>query len=131
MYAFDYHRPASVRQAAGLLGTIEDAKILAGGHTLLPTMKQRLASPAALVDLGAIPELKGIARQGRSIVIGAMTTHADVAASAVVREAIPDSPRWPAASAIPMCAIAAPSAARSPTTIRPPTIRPPALRWAP
>lgn len=89
MYAFDYHRPASVRQAAGLLGTIEDAKILAGGHTLLPTMKQRLASPAALVDLGAIPELKGIARQGRSIVIGAMTTHADVAASAVVREAIP------------------------------------------
>jgi carbon-monoxide dehydrogenase medium subunit len=89
MYAFTYHRPASVRQAAGLLAKKEDAKLLAGGHTLLPTMKQRLAAPANLIDLGAIPDLKGIARKGRNVVIGAMTTHAEVASSPVVQEAIP------------------------------------------
>ena len=89
MYAFNYHRPATARQAAGLLAKKEDAKLLAGGHTLLPTMKQRLASPAHLVDLGACAELKGIARKGRTIVIGAMATHAEVAASPDVQEAIP------------------------------------------
>lgn len=89
MYAFTYHRPASVRQAAGLLAKKDDAKLLAGGHTLLPTMKQRLASPANLIDLGGIAEMKGIARKGRTIVIGAMTTHAEVAASPIVTEAVP------------------------------------------
>ncbi|SEG15120.1 FAD binding domain-containing protein [Bosea lathyri] len=89
MYAFTYHRPATARQAAGLLAKKEDAKILAGGHTLLPTMKQRLASPSALIDLGACADLKGIVRKGRNVVIGAMTTHAEVAESAIVQEAIP------------------------------------------
>jgi carbon-monoxide dehydrogenase medium subunit len=89
MYAFTYHRPTTARQAAGLLAKKEDAKILAGGHTLLPTMKQRLASPSALIDLGACADLKGIARKGRNLVIGAMTTHAEVAESEVVQEAIP------------------------------------------
>jgi aerobic carbon-monoxide dehydrogenase medium subunit len=89
MYAFDYHRPASVRAAAGLLGRKEDAKLLAGGHTLLPTMKQRLAKPSDLIDLGGIADLAGIALKGRSIVIGAMTRHADVAASSVVQEHLP------------------------------------------
>lgn len=89
MYAFTYHRPATARQAAGLLAKKEDAKLLAGGHTLLPTMKQRLASPAHLVDLGGCDDLKGIARKGRNVVIGAMTTHAEVADSAAVQEAIP------------------------------------------
>ena len=89
MYAFTYHRPASSRQAAGLLAKKEDAKILAGGHTLLPTMKQRLAAPSALIDLGACGDLKGIARKGRTVVIGAMSTHAEVAESAIVQEAIP------------------------------------------
>lgn len=89
MYAFKYHRPTSVRQAAGLAARDEDAKILAGGHTLLPTMKLRLASPGALIDLGRVPELRGIERRGRSIIIGAMTTHAEVAASDIVRSAIP------------------------------------------
>jgi aerobic carbon-monoxide dehydrogenase medium subunit len=89
MYAFTYHRPASVRQAAGLLAKKDDPKLLAGGQTLLPTMKQRLASPANLIDLGAVAEMKGIARKGRTIVIGAMVTHADVAASPEVQEAIP------------------------------------------
>lgn len=89
MYAFTYHRPATARQAAGLLAKKEDAKLLAGGHTLLPTMKQRLAAPAALVDLGACADLKGIERKGRTVVIGAMTTHAEVAASPLVKETIP------------------------------------------
>ncbi len=89
MYAFTYHRPATVRQAAGLVTRKEDAKLLAGGQTLLPTMKQRLASPANLVDLGAVAEMKGIERKGRTIVINAMATHAEVADSTVVQEAIP------------------------------------------
>jgi carbon-monoxide dehydrogenase medium subunit len=89
MYAFEYHRPTSVRQAANLLGKLEEAKIIAGGHTLLPTMKQRLAAPANLVDLNGLSELRGIERSGRSVTIGAMTSHAQVAESADVKAAIP------------------------------------------
>lgn len=89
MYAFEYYRPASIRQAIGLFGKAEDAKFLAGGHTLLPTMKQRLAAPSSLIDLSQVAELRGIERSARSVVIGAMTTHAEVANSAKVREAIP------------------------------------------
>ncbi len=75
MYAFTYHRPTTVRQAANLLAKNEDAKLLAGGHTLIPTMKLRLASPSQLVDLSQIEGLSGIELKGRSIVIGAMTRH--------------------------------------------------------
>ena len=89
MYAFEYHRPTSVRQAANLLGKLDEAKIVAGGHTLLPTMKQRLAAPKNLIDLAGVADLRGIERSGRSVAIGAMTTHAEVAESAAVREAIP------------------------------------------
>jgi aerobic carbon-monoxide dehydrogenase medium subunit len=89
MYAFTYHRPKSVREAAALLTKNEDAKALAGGHSLLPVMKQRLASPQHLVDLGAIPDLRGIERSARSVVIKAMTKHVEVETSPVVREAIP------------------------------------------
>ncbi len=89
MHAFEYHRPSNIRQAAALLQKNEDAMIVAGGHTLLPTMKQRLAAPSALVDLGAMSELRGIEKKGRAVVIGAMATHADVATSDVVAEAIP------------------------------------------
>ena len=89
MYAFEYHRPTSVRQAANLAAKAEDAKFLAGGHTLLPTMKQRLASPGNLIDLGQIAELRGIERSPRAVTIGALTRHADVAGSADIREAIP------------------------------------------
>jgi carbon-monoxide dehydrogenase medium subunit len=88
MYAFTYNHPSSVADAlAGLAD--EDAKLLAGGQTLIPTMKQRLASPGSIIDLGGISELAGISREGDSIVIGAMTRHADVADSAVVQKAIP------------------------------------------
>ncbi len=89
MYAFDFHRPATLRQANSLIGKVEDAKILAGGQTLLPTMKQRLASPAAVIDLTGVPELVGIEQKGRNLMIGAMTTHAEVASSALVLAALP------------------------------------------
>jgi carbon-monoxide dehydrogenase medium subunit len=86
MYAFTYHQPNNVAAAAAMLG--DDAKLLAGGQTLLPTMKQRLAAPASIVDLGKIADLSGVSREGDSVVVGAMTRHADVATSPVA-QAIP------------------------------------------
>ncbi|QRE73917.1 FAD binding domain-containing protein [Methylobacterium aquaticum] len=88
MYAFAYHQPNSLKEAVSLLAG-EDAKLVAGGHTLIPTMKQRLAAPGTLIDLGKVPDLVGIERSPRSITIGAMTTHGAVAASNDVKEAIP------------------------------------------
>ncbi|MCF4125615.1 FAD binding domain-containing protein [Methylobacterium sp. SyP6R] len=88
MYAFAYHQPTSLKEAVSLLAG-EDAKLVAGGHTLIPTMKQRLAAPGTLIDLGKVPDLVGIERSPRSITIGAMTTHGAVAASNDVKEAIP------------------------------------------
>ncbi len=89
MYNFTYHRASGLRQATNLLAKFEDAKLLAGGQTLLPTMKQRLASPSDLIDLNQIEGMSEIEFTGRNLVIGAMTRHADVARSPVVREAIP------------------------------------------
>jgi carbon-monoxide dehydrogenase medium subunit len=89
MYDFKYHRPGTVRQAANLLVKNEDAKLIAGGHTLVPVMKQRLAAPPHLVDLSHIEGLNGIEMKGRNLVIGATATHAEVATSAIVGEAIP------------------------------------------
>jgi carbon-monoxide dehydrogenase medium subunit len=89
MYSFDYARPATVGEAAAALATSPQARCLAGGHTLLPTIKQRLTSPSLLVDLGGLTELKGISPQGNMVSIGALATHAEVASSAVVRSAIP------------------------------------------
>lgn len=89
MYAFDYKRAASIADAATLASKDAEAKILAGGQTLIATLKQRLARPSTLIDIGAIADLKGIARQGNAIRIGATTTHAEIAASPVVRDAIP------------------------------------------
>jgi len=89
MYEFKYHRPATVRQAANLLTKNEDAKLVAGGHTLVPVMKQRLASPPHLVDLSHVEGLDTIEVKGRNLVIGAMARHAEVANSATVGEAIP------------------------------------------
>src|SRR4051812_8714361 len=89
MYDFKYHRPGTVRQAANLLVKNEDAKVIAGGHTLIPVMKQRLASPPHLVDLSHIDGLNTIEMKGRALVIGATARHAEVASSAIVGEAIP------------------------------------------
>lgn len=88
MYAFNYHRPSTVADAARILAANSEAKLLAGGHTLLPTMKLRLASPKAIVDLSRIAELRGIDKKGNALVIGATATHAEVANSPVVRGAI-------------------------------------------
>ena len=88
MYAFEYHRPTTLSGALADLGKA-DAKALAGGQTLLPTMKQRLASPSALVELTDLPELKGVAREGDAVVIGAITRHIEVNQSPVVTGAIP------------------------------------------
>jgi len=90
MYSFNYHRPQSLADADSLLHQAEDGKLLAGGMTLLPTLKMRLAQPSDLVDLAQIDVLKGISQSDDgSLVIGAMTTHAEVAASETVRNAIP------------------------------------------
>src|SRR5262245_60874183 len=85
MYEFKFHRPTTVRQAAGLLSRQEEAKLLAGGHTLIPTMKLRLAGPKHIIDMSKIEGLSGIEMRGRSLVIGALTTHNEVATSALVK----------------------------------------------
>src|SRR5260370_5979755 len=84
MYEFDYSQPASLDDAARGLGDA-DAKLVAGGMTLIPTLKVRLDEPTQLIDLAAIPSLKGISEDGDAIVIGAMTRHADVHRSDVVK----------------------------------------------
>ncbi len=89
MYDFSYHKPSSLAEAAKALGSAEDGKLMAGGMTLIPTLKQRLARPSDVIDLGGIVELKGIRRAGNALVIGAMARHAEVAHSDVVRSAIP------------------------------------------
>jgi aerobic carbon-monoxide dehydrogenase medium subunit len=89
MYNFTYHRPTGLRQAGNMLTKLEEAKLLAGGQTLIPVMKQRLASPANIIDLNRIEGLDGIELKGRSIVIGAMARHVDVANSEVVKANLP------------------------------------------
>lgn len=89
MEDFTYHRPAQANAAVEVRTNADDGAYLAGGMTLLPTLKQRLAAPTDLIDLAAVEGLAGIRREGDRLVIGAMTRHADVAASALVHETIP------------------------------------------
>jgi len=89
MYETTYHRPASVDEAAALFAKGSDSKYLAGGHTLLPVMKQRLASPSDVIDLGKIKELVGIEVSGDALTIKAATTYFDILQSADARKAIP------------------------------------------
>jgi carbon-monoxide dehydrogenase medium subunit len=90
MYDFQYHRPNDLATALDILAADPEAQALAGGMTLIPTLKQRLANPSALVDLGAIANLKSV-REGSDgqLIIGAMTPHAEVASNTQVRRAIP------------------------------------------
>jgi aerobic carbon-monoxide dehydrogenase medium subunit len=88
MYDFAYHRPGSLADAARLAKS-DDAKLVAGGMTIIPTMKQRLARPSDLVDLNGLKDLVGIKVEGSKVTIGALTPHAQVAASADVKRAIP------------------------------------------
>lgn len=89
MYAFDYHKPSSVADAVSALKGADDGKFMAGGQTLIPTLKQRLAQPSDVIDLGGVKELTGISVSGGTVTIGAMTTHAAVAKSSEVAGAIP------------------------------------------
>ncbi|MBT6274327.1 MAG: xanthine dehydrogenase family protein subunit M [Chromatiales bacterium] len=84
MYTFEYHRPDSLDEVDRLLGSADEPKLLAGGMTLLPTMKQRLAQPSDLVDLAAVDSLRGVSVRDDQLVIGAMTRHVEVATGAEV-----------------------------------------------
>ncbi len=87
---FDYHAPRSMGEALSLLSSLgSDAKLLAGGHSLLPMMKLRFAQPAHLIDLQRIPDLRGIREEGAELLIGAMTTEAELIGSALVRSKVP------------------------------------------
>lgn len=89
MYDFDYHQPKSVDEATRILTGKSDAKLLAGGMSLLPAMKLRLARHSDIVDLATLEDIKGVKREGGALVIGAMTRHYDVATSDVAKAAIP------------------------------------------
>ena len=82
---FEYYRAGSVAEACQLLAAHPGAKLLAGGHSLIPLLKLRLAAPAAVVDIGRVGELRGISNGGGALRIGALTTHAEIAASAAVQ----------------------------------------------
>jgi aerobic carbon-monoxide dehydrogenase medium subunit len=89
MHAFEYHRPASSKDAASLLEKKPEGRYLAGGQSLVQAMKLRLSSPSDLIDLGSSKDLTGIRVSGSTVEIGAMTRHAEVAGSADVKKAIP------------------------------------------
>lgn len=89
MYEFQYHRPGSLEEAARIFTDADDGQFLAGGMTMIPVMKQRLAMPSDIIDLSRIDELTGITDGGSSISVGAMTSHAEVAGSEMVAKAIP------------------------------------------
>lgn len=89
MYQFNYQRPNSVADAVAALKSADDGKAMAGGHTLIPTLKQRLARPSDLVDLSGIAELTGVEASDGSVRVGAMTTHGAVAGDSTVNAKIP------------------------------------------
>jgi carbon-monoxide dehydrogenase medium subunit len=89
MHAFEYHRPATSKDALGLAASKQEGKYLAGGQSLVQAMKLRLTSPTDLIDLNAIGDLKALKAEAGSVAIGAMVRHAEVAASSAVQRAIP------------------------------------------
>lgn len=89
MYDFTYHRASDVADAVGKVGAAAEGQFLAGGHTLLPTLKLRLARPSDLVDLQDVEDLRGVSAADGGVTVKAMTTHATVAASKAARDAIP------------------------------------------
>jgi Aerobic-type carbon monoxide dehydrogenase, middle subunit CoxM/CutM homologs len=89
MHSVNYHRASSVDEAVSLFSGAEDGKFVAGGQTLIATMKQRLAQPSDLIDLRHVPALKGISVEGRRVRIGAGVTHAEVAASTAIKAVCP------------------------------------------
>ena len=89
MYTFEYQRPATLAEAVSAIRSNQEAKLVAGGHTLIPTLKQRLASPSHLIDVQALEELRGIERTENGVVVGALSRHVEVAGSVAVRSVIP------------------------------------------
>lgn len=89
MYDTSYHKASSASEAAKILNDADEGKLLAGGQTLLPTMKQRLAAPSDLVDISGIDDMRGVSIAGNRVTIGAMTTHAEVASDAALASACP------------------------------------------
>ena len=89
MYNFNYHRPSSVEEAVQLLSGASEGTLMGGGMTLIPVLKQRLANPSDVVDIGAIAGLSGVSEDGGNVVVGAATTHAAVASDATVQARIP------------------------------------------
>jgi aerobic carbon-monoxide dehydrogenase medium subunit len=89
MFETSYRRPGSLAEAIAMFGEAADARYLAGGHTLIPTMKQRLAAPSHVIDIAHLGELQGIAVEGEMLVIGAVSTHDEVANARVVKDAFP------------------------------------------
>ena len=91
MYNFNYHRPLSIDEAVTLLAGVPEGLFMAGGQTLIPTLKQRLANPSDIIDLCEVSELKGLSVEddGKTLVVGAMATHATVAASDLVKASVP------------------------------------------
>jgi carbon-monoxide dehydrogenase medium subunit len=89
MYPFTYHRPASLPDALARIAADPEAKVLAGGMTLIPSMKHRLSAPSQLIDIARLPELRGISRSGDSLSVGAASRYAEIAADRVVAESLP------------------------------------------
>lgn len=89
MNAFDYRRPRTIDEALALLNADDEAQLLAGGMTLIPTMKQRLAAPSVLIDLALIDDLRGIRWEAQQLVVGAMATHWEVAESDLAKQHVP------------------------------------------
>ena len=89
MYVLKYHKATSIADAVAVLGDAEDGKVIAGGQTLVPTMKQHLAAPSDLIDIRALAELQGVCIKGDALVVGAATRHADVALHTDVQTHIP------------------------------------------
>src|SRR6185369_11542038 len=87
--SFEYHSPTTVKEALGLMTKLEDAKILAGGHSLVPMMKLRLAQPKNVIDLGKVEGLTGIKEEKGVIAVGAMTTHWEIESSKVLKGKVP------------------------------------------
>src|SRR5438034_1817709 len=88
--SFEYHSPATLKDALGLMGKLgDDAKLVAGGHSLIPMMKLRLAQPKHLIDLRNVPGLKGVKEDGNTVVIGAMTTWYELESNPIVKAKVP------------------------------------------
>ena len=130
MYPFNYHRPQSADDALALFKAAEDGIYLAGGQTLLPTMKQRLAAPTDLIDLCNVPDLRGIELETQAVSVGALTLHSEVAGHEGIRSALPVLSSLAGEIGDSQVRNRGTLGGSLPTVIPPPTIPLPLLAWA-